>query len=116
MQLFRFLRAIFYCNFYQVLRKCNSVIKKYTTKLFQFSSILFDCMKQNWQSYMTDYLRHNVIYDETVGLQVRSFTTPAKYGSARTQLEVEERKILAFGQVRANENRLCQVFRSQMCA
>jgi len=28
--------------------------------------------------------------------------------------EVEERKILAFVQVRANENRLGQVFRSQM--
>jgi len=36
--------------------------------------------------------------------------------SARTQLEVEVRKILAFGQVRANENKLCQVFRTQMCA
>jgi len=34
----------------------------------------------------------------------------------RTQLEAEVRKILAFGQVCANENRLCQVFRSQMCA
>ena len=60
---------------------------------------------------MTDYLRLTVIYDETVGLQARSFTTPAKYDGARTQLEVEVRKILAFGQVRANENRLCQ-----MCA
>jgi len=49
-------------------------------------------------------------------LQARSFTTPAKYDSARTQSEVEERKILAFGQVHVNENRLCQVFRSQMCA
>jgi len=39
---------------------------------------------------------------------------PAKYNSARTQLEVELRRILAFGQVRANENRLCQVFRSQI--
>jgi len=35
-----------------------------------------------------------VIYDETVGLQARHFTTPAKYDSARTQLEVEVRKIL----------------------
>jgi len=68
------------------------------------------------KSYMTDYLRHNVIYDETVDLQARSFTTPAKYDSARTPLEVEVRKILAFGQVRANENRLGQVFRSQLCA
>jgi len=58
---------------------------------------------------------HSVNYDETVGLQARSFTTPAKYDSARTQLEVEVRKILDFGQVRANENR-CQAFRSQMCA
>jgi len=39
---------------------------------------------------------------------------PAKYDSARTQLEVELRKIVAFCQVRANENRLCQVFRSQI--
>jgi len=39
---------------------------------------------------------------------------PAKYDSARTQLEVEVRKILAFDQVRANENWLCQVFRSQI--
>jgi len=31
------------------------------------------------KSYMTDYLRLNVIYDETAGLQARSFTTPAKY-------------------------------------
>jgi len=38
------------------------------------------------KSYMTDYLRIicNVIYDETVGLQARSCTTPAKYDSART--------------------------------
>ena len=39
---------------------------------------------------------------------------PAKYDSARTQLEVELQKILDFGQVRANENRLFQVFRSQI--
>jgi len=32
--------------------------------------------------------------------------------SAQTQLEVEVHKFLAFGQVRANENRLCQVFHS----
>ena len=38
---------------------------------------------------MTDYLRVNVIYYATVGLQVRSSTTLAKYDSARTQLEVE---------------------------
>jgi len=31
---------------------------------------------------MTDKLHLNVIYDETVGLQARSFTTPAKYNSA----------------------------------
>jgi len=30
---------------------------------------------------MTDYPRLNVIYDETVGLQARRFTTPAKYHS-----------------------------------
>jgi len=58
----------------------------------------------------------DVIYDETVGLQARNFTTPAMYNSARTQLEVEVWKILAFGQVCANENRLYQVFHSQMCA
>jgi len=57
----------------------------------------------------------DVIYDETVGLQAKSFTNPAKYDSARTQLVVDVWKILAFGQVRANKNRLCQVFRSQMC-
>jgi len=28
---------------------------------------------------MTDILRLNVIYDETVSLQARRFTTPAKY-------------------------------------
>ena len=39
---------------------------------------------------------------------------PAKYDSARTPLEVELRKIFAFGQVRANENRLCEFFRSQI--
>jgi len=43
-------------------------------------------------------------------------TQPTKYDSAWAQLEVEVRKIFAFDQVRANENRLCQVFRSQMCA
>jgi len=32
--------------------------------------------------YMTDKLRLNVIYDETVGSQARSITTPAKYDSA----------------------------------
>jgi len=68
------------------------------------------------KSYMTDKLHLNVIYDETVGLQARSFTTPAKYNSAWTQSEIELRKILVFGQARANENRLCQVFRSQMRA
>jgi len=62
------------------------------------------------KSYMTDWLRLNVTYGKKVGLQARSFTTPAKYDSAQTQLEVGVRKILAFGQVRANENRLCQVF------
>jgi len=39
---------------------------------------------------------------------------PAKFDSARTQLEAELRKILAFRQVRANDNRLCQVFHSQI--
>ena len=39
---------------------------------------------------------------------------PAKYDSARTQLEAELRKILAFGQVCANDNWLCRVFRSQI--
>jgi len=29
-------------------------------------------------------LRHNVIYDETVVLQARRFTTPAKHDIART--------------------------------
>ena len=48
-------------------------------------------------------------------MQARSFTTPAKYDSTRTYLEMEVQKILAFGQVRANENRLSQVFFSQMC-
>jgi len=33
---------------------------------------------------MTDSLRINVIYDETVGLQARSFTSPAKYLSQPT--------------------------------
>jgi len=44
------------------------------------------------------------------------FVQPAKvYDSAQTQLEVEVQKTLAFGQVCAKENRLCQVFHSQMC-
>jgi len=63
-------------------------------------------------------LHENELWDGLAApqcLQARSFTTPAKYDSVRTQLEVEVRKILAFGQVCANENRLCQVFRSQMC-
>jgi len=63
---------------------------------------------------MTDKLRLNVIYGKKVHLQASSFSTPAKYDIARTQLEVEVRNILAFGLVRANENRLRQVFRSQM--
>jgi len=37
------------------------------------------------KSFMTDNLRLNVIYDETVGFQARRFTTPAKYGSARSE-------------------------------
>ena len=45
---------------------------------------------------MTDFLCLNLIYDETVGLQARNFTTPAMYNSARTQLEVEVRKNFAF--------------------
>jgi len=61
-------------------------------------------------------VRLNVIYDETVGLQARSFTTPSRYDNVRTQLEAEVLKVLVFGQVRVNENTLCQVFRSQMCA
>ena len=68
------------------------------------------------KTYMTDFLCLNLIYDETVGLQARNFTTTAMYNGARTRLEVEVRKIFAFDQVRASENRLCQVFCSQMCA
>jgi len=68
------------------------------------------------KTYMTDFLCLNLIYDETVGLQARNFTSPAMCNSARTQLEVEVRKVFAFDQVGANENRLCQVFCSQMCA
>jgi len=66
------------------------------------------------KSYIRGELRLNVIYDETVGLQAGIFATATKYDSARTQLEVEVQKILAFGQVPANENRLCQVFRIQI--
>ena len=87
-------------------------LKKISTKLLQFSSILFDCIKKE----LHDILAASQCYLWRNSLQARSFTTPAQYDSARTQLKVEVRKILAFGQVRANENRLCQVFRSQMCA
>jgi len=64
--------------FIKYCAKCKSVIEKYTTKLFQFNFILFDCMKK---SYVTDYLRLNVIYGETVVckldvLQPQSSTTP----------------------------------------
>ena len=62
-------------TFFQAL---SATLQEYY-KLFQFSYILFDCMKK---SYMTDQLCLNVIYDETVGSQTRSFTTPAKYNSA----------------------------------
>jgi len=61
--------------FIKYCTKCKSVIKKNTTQLFQFSSLLFDRMKK---SYMTDYLCLNVVNDETVGLQARSFTTPSQ--------------------------------------
>jgi len=39
-------------------------------------------------------------------MQARIFTTPAKHDNARTQLEVEVRKILVIGQVRTNEMRV----------
>ena len=64
---------------------------------------------------MTDWLCLNVICGENVRFQARSFTTPAKYYIARTQLEVEVRNISDFGLDCANENRSRQVFRSQMC-
>ena len=78
--------SIFPCNV--LLQFLSSIVQnvklelKKNTKLFQFSSILFDCMKK---SFMTDFLCFNLIYDETVGLQARNFTTPAMYDSARTQ-------------------------------
>jgi len=40
------------------------------------------------KSYVTDYLRLNVIYAETVGLQARSFTTPALLPSLRFSREL----------------------------
>jgi len=64
LQLFRFYVQLFPAIFIKYCAKCKSVIKKNTTKRFQFSSILFNCMKN---SYMMDYLRLNVIYDETGG-------------------------------------------------
>jgi len=38
------------------------------------------------KSYMTDWVCLSVIYNETVGLQARSFTIPAKYNSAKVNL------------------------------
>jgi len=48
---FDFYVQLFTAIFIKYCAKCKSVIKKKTTKLFYFSSILFDCMKK---SYMTD--------------------------------------------------------------
>ena len=41
LQLFSFLRATFYCNFYLVLRKLLVRFKKQAIKLYQYSSIVF---------------------------------------------------------------------------
>ena len=71
----------------------------------------------HWHS---DFMLHHHIFRDFLVTVLRIFGVsfvrglPAKYDSARTQLEVELRKIVAFCQVRANENRLCQVFRSQI--
>jgi len=48
--IFDFCVQLFTAIFFKCCAKCKSVIKK-NTKLFQFSSILFDCMKKG---YMTD--------------------------------------------------------------
>jgi len=48
---FDFCVQLFTAIFIKYCAKCKSVNKKNATKLFQFSSILFDCMKK---SYMTE--------------------------------------------------------------
>jgi len=48
--IFDFCMQLFTAIFFKCCANCKSVIKKYT-KLFQFSYILFDCMKKG---YMTD--------------------------------------------------------------
>ena len=48
--IFNFCVQLFTAIFFKCCAKCKSVIKK-NTKLFQFSSILFDCMKKG---YITD--------------------------------------------------------------
>jgi len=65
---------LFIAIFIENCAKCRSVTKKRLYKSISVSSIFCDCMKK---SYMTNWLRLNVIYHETVGLQARCFTTPA---------------------------------------
>jgi len=76
--------SIFPCNvslqFLSSIAQNVKVELKNYRKLFKFSFILFDCMKK---CYMTDFLCLNLIYDETVGLQARNFTTPAMCNSAQ---------------------------------
>ena len=71
---FDFYVQLFTAIFIKYCAKCKSVVKTRYYKTISVSSMFFDCMKK---SYMTDQLRLNAIYDETVGLQARSFTTPA---------------------------------------
>jgi len=46
LQLFRFLRATFYCNFLSSIAQHLSVNKKDTSKLFKLVLIFFDCMNE----------------------------------------------------------------------
>ena len=77
---------LFNATFIKYGAKCKCDLK-YILQNY-FSTVLFSliCITK---SCAMDYLRLNVIYDATVGLETRSSTTLAKYNSARTQLEVE---------------------------
>jgi len=59
LQVFQFLRELFAAIFIKNCTKCKSVTKK------RYYKTISVCMKKS------------VIYDETVDLQARSFTTPA---------------------------------------
>ena len=109
-------------NFWPILGIFGEVWKcvKWTISIYFCKSYLDLFLTfYHWHS---DFMLHHHIFRDCFVTVLRIFAAsfvralPAKYDIARTQSEVELRKILAFGQACANENRLCQVFRSRMCA